>query len=83
MMSTCFSAGVYRCKERCGVRVYVNKNCNCVCAYSVINNVLKVVLCSTRAVGEVVMDLIWLSSCSAGVFLLSIYRLFAFFYKVV
>ena len=68
----CFSVGVYRCKEQCGVCVCVNKDCNCACACSVINSVLKVVLSSTRAVGEVVMHLSWLSSHSAGVFLLPI-----------
>ena len=48
-MSMCFSVGVYRCKEWCGVCVYANKDCNCACAYSVINNILKVVLSSTRS----------------------------------
>ena len=72
MMSMSFIVGVYRCKEQCGVCVYVNKHCNCACAYSVINNVLKIVLFSTRAEGEAVMHLSWLSSRSAGVFLLPI-----------
>ena len=68
----CFSVDVCKCKEQCGVCVYVNKDCNCACAYSVINNVLKVVLSSTCAVGEAVMQLSWLSSRSAGVLLLPI-----------
>ena len=68
----CFSVGIYRCKEQCGVFVYVNKDCNCACAYSVINNVLKIVLFSTCAEGEAVMHLSWLRSRSAGVFLLPI-----------
>ena len=71
-MSMCFSVGVYKCKERCGVCAYVNGNFNCVCAYSVINNVLKVFLFSTQALGEAVMHLSWLSSRLAGVFLLLI-----------
>ena len=72
MMSMFFSVGVYRCKERCGVCLYVNKDCTCGSASSVISNVLKVVLYSTRAVGKVVINLFWLSSCSADVFLLPI-----------
>ena len=51
MMSVSFSVDVYRCKEGCGVFVYVNKDCNCACPYSVIINVLNV-LSSTRPVGE-------------------------------
>ena len=43
-MSMFFSVGVYSCKEQCGVCLYVNKDCNCGSAYSVISNVLKVVL---------------------------------------
>ena len=72
MMSMCFIIGVYRCKEQCCVCVYVNKDCNCACAYSVINNVLKIVLFSTCAEDEAVMHLSWLSSRSAGAFLLPI-----------
>ena len=44
----------------------------CDCAYSVMNNVHKVVLSSKQVVSEVVMHLFWLSNRSAGVFLLPI-----------
>ena len=71
-MSMCFSIGVCKCQERCGVFAYINENFNCACAYSVINNVLKVVLSSAHAVGEAVVHLSWLSSRLAGVFLLPI-----------
>ena len=68
----CFSVGVYKFKDQFGVCAYVNEDFNCASAYSVINNVLKVVMFSTRAVGEAVMHLSWLSSRSAGVFPLPI-----------
>ena len=71
-MSMFFSVGVYSCKEQCGVCLYVNKDCNCGSAYSVISNVLKVVLYWTRAVGKVAMHLSWLSSFSGDIFLLPI-----------
>ena len=71
-MSMCFSVGLYKCKDQCGVYAYVNEDFNRAFAYSVISNVLKVVLSSTHAVGEAVMHLSWLSSRSAGVFLLSV-----------
>ena len=71
-MSMCFSVGACRCKEPYGVFFYVNKDCKWACAYSVINNVLNVVLSSTCAVGHVMMHLSWLSSHSVCVFLLCI-----------
>ena len=54
------------------VKVYNNEDFNCTCAYSVINNVLKVALSSTHSVGEAVIHLSWLSSRSVGAFLLPI-----------
>ena len=62
---------------------YANEDFNCACVYSVINNVLKVVLSSTHAVGKVAMHLSWLSNRLAGVFLLLIKVPLAFFHKVV
>ena len=51
----CFSVGVYKCKKQCGVCACSIEDFNCACAYSAINNVLKVVLSSTYAVGEAMM----------------------------
>ena len=56
-MSMCFSVGVYKCKKQCGVCACSIEDFNCACAYSAINNVLKVVLSSTHAVGEAMMHL--------------------------
>ena len=68
-----FSVGMYKYRERCGVCVCLClEDFICDCAYSVMNNVHKVVLSSKQVVSEVVMHLFWLSNRSAGVFLLPI-----------